>query len=188
MSTITVVKVRRPHPAYKQRYQPKHRKDGTFKKSKLGKYNARGFYLDSKWFPSQAEGDRYLQLKVLLELGRIDRLETQVAYTIQVDGVPICSYKADFRYWIRENGSITHQVVEDVKGMVTKEYAIKKKLTEAKYRLKIHELPAAWLKHYEKKTGPECLPVIAQLEAERKARAKARKLAALEKGRQAAEA
>ena len=56
---------RKPNPIYKKKYQPKHRKDGTFKKPKLGKYNSRGIRLDGRFFHSESEAGRYLQLKLL---------------------------------------------------------------------------------------------------------------------------
>lgn len=163
---------RMPNPLYKKRYQPKHRKDGTFKKSKLGKYNQRGTRLDGRFFHSEAEANRYLQLKTMMAAGRITHLECQVPYQIHIDGILICTYNADFRYFCREPHAL---VIEDVKGLRTKEFIIKKKLVEAKYKVIIHELPGSWMQHYDGKTVFECKPVIEQLTKEKKARAAARK-------------
>lgn len=182
---------RRPHPLYKKRYQSKHRKDGTFKVSKLGKYNNRGFRLDGMFFHSEAEGNRYMQLRLLEQAGRITRIERQVPYQIQIDGIHICTYNADFRYFILDpQGGTQAIVIEDVKGQRTHEFILKKKLVEAKHKVRIIELPASWLRHYDMKHALECIPVIEQLEKEKKARASARKEARrlkLEAARQARE-
>ena len=58
-------------------------------------------------------------------------------------GKPITTYRADFRYVVlNELKRSEAVVVEDVKGMVTDVYLIKKKLVEAQYNLKINEIPA----------------------------------------------
>ena len=141
----------------KKRYTPKHRVDGTFKKPRLGKYNAKGRHIDGHWFASAAEGDRYEQLKVMLEAGRISRLELQPTYTITVDGIPICTYRGDFRYYKHEtpHGRVSALILEDVKGMVTDVYRIKKKLVEARYRIPVHELPARKVKNAAGLTADE---------------------------------
>jgi hypothetical protein len=169
---------REAHPLYKKRYQPKHRKDGTFKRSKKNKYNSRSAVIDGRTFHSQAEADRYLQLKMLQAAGKIHRLEMQIPYRVVIDNTPICTYYADFRYFLADNTAI---VIEDVKGKRTNEYLLKKKMVEAQHKIRITELPGSWLKHYEGRHGLELAPIIAELEKERKERAKARKLAALRK-------
>lgn len=67
----------------------------------------------------------------LLERGKvITELQTQVSFELipkQPDERK-CEYKADFVY--KENGQI---IVEDTKGMKTKEYLIKRKLFKYKY-------------------------------------------------------
>lgn len=165
---------RRPNPIYKKKYQPKHRKDGTFKKPRLGKYNNRGFRLDGRFFHSEAEAGRYMQLKLLETERKISHLECQVPYQIHIEGALICTYYADFRYVILSpDGSAKAMVIEDVKGLRTKEYEIKKKLVEAKHRIQIVELNSTWLKHFDGLHAHDCLPVIAELEARKKERRKA---------------
>ena len=56
-------------------------------------------------------------------------------FPIEVNGKKICNYFADFLY--QENGK---QVVEDVKGIKTSVYRIKKKLTEDIYNITIKEV------------------------------------------------
>lgn len=167
---------RMPRPIYKKKYQPKHRKDGSFKRSKLGKYNSRGVRLDGVFFHSEAEGNRYLQLKVMEAAGLIARIEKQVPYAVSIDGSHICNYIADFRYFILDEGGGTKAIViEDVKGQRTAEFILKKKMVEAKHKISVIELPAGWLKHYEMKHALDCLPIIAELEKAKKHRASERK-------------
>lgn len=98
------------------------------------KYHSRKLTVDGRTFDSRAEANRYRQLVMLQRAGKISALACQVRFTLQ-DGFkkggktyrPIV-YVADFTY--TENGRI---VVEDVKGVRTKEYLLKKKLFEKKY-------------------------------------------------------
>jgi hypothetical protein len=112
--------------------------------SRKGKYNANGRHVDGHWFASNAEAVRYEQLKELVEQGRIENLELQPNYSIRLNNHPITTYRADFRYAVLdERGRVEKLVVEDVKGMITDVYALKKKLFEAAYDLKINEIPAS---------------------------------------------
>lgn len=84
---------------------------------------------DGIMFDSKKEMKRYLVLKLLEKNGDIQNLELQPVIELQesfkYDGKTIraIQYKADFLYY--ENGKM---IYEDVKGMKTKEYIIKKKL------------------------------------------------------------
>jgi hypothetical protein len=112
--------------------------------SRKGKYNANGRHVDGHWFASNAEAVRYEQLKELAEQGRIENLELQPNYAIRLNNHPITTYRADFRYAVLdERGRVEKLVVEDVKGMITDVYALKKKLFEAAYEIKINEIPAS---------------------------------------------
>lgn len=122
--------------------------------TRKGKYNAQGKHVDGKWFASQAEAVRYEQLKRMADDGQIDRLELQPSYAITVNGRPITTYRADFRYAVLdERGSIERIVIEDVKGMITDVYVIKKKLVEAQYQLTINEIPARQIAQWERRTA-----------------------------------
>ena len=94
----------------------------TFK----NKYRAVKTEVDGIMFDSKREAARYMELMLLQKAGEISRLELQPKYDCVVNGHKICNYKADFRYF-NANGS----VVEDVKGMKTPVYRLKKKLVEA---------------------------------------------------------
>jgi hypothetical protein len=117
--------------------------------SRKGKYNAQGEHINGHWFASGAEGKRYLQLIAMEEQGKIGRLELQPAYQIMVKGKHIANYRADFRYAVlTDSGNISNIIVEDVKGMVTDVYTMKKKLVEALYELQINEIPAGKVEHW----------------------------------------
>lgn len=108
-----------------------HKVDGTFKKSKRGKYNANGRHIDEHWFASKAEGDRYEQLKELVEQGVIEALEMQPRFPLKVNNQLVCTYIADFRYKKILTGMGRKTLIEDVKGMLTDEYKLKRKLMTA---------------------------------------------------------
>lgn len=104
------------------------------------KYHAKKTVVDGITFDSKREADRYLVLKSMEEDGDIEDLRRQVRYELvpafDVDGKhyrPVY-YVADFVY--RENG---HEVIEDVKGVVTDVYRLKRKLTAYRYGMNIRE-------------------------------------------------
>ena len=109
-------------------------------------------------FDSIKEARRYQQLILLLSAGRITHLELQKEYELvpaqyeKSDEVysrgvhkgekktgkcieKSVVYIADFTY--EENGKL---IVEDVKGVRTKEYIIKRKLMLQKYGIRITEI------------------------------------------------
>lgn len=94
------------------------------------KYKSKKTIIDGISFDSKFEADRYAQLKLLQRAGEISSLRLQVPYTLipsfvrNGKRIRAIVYKADFVY-INNNGD---EVVEDTKGYVTKEYALKKKL------------------------------------------------------------
>lgn len=104
------------------------------------KYHAKKTVVDGITFDSRREADRYLVLKSMEEDGCIEDLRRQVRYELvpafDVDGKhyrPVF-YVADFVY--RENG---HEVIEDVKGVVTDVYRLKRKLVAYRYGMNIRE-------------------------------------------------
>lgn len=108
------------------------------------KYKARKTTIDGITFDSQAEADRYQQIKLLQRAGEVKSFELQPAFEIipayhhPVTGkkVRAAYYIADFKITWRD-GRVT---VEDVKGMKTPVYKLKKKLIEAKYGILIEEV------------------------------------------------
>jgi hypothetical protein len=118
------------------------------------KYNAAGERIDGMWFASAAEGKRYLQLKALVERNLIDNLRCQVKLPCVVNNKLICTYIADFAYVvIDDRGVAIRSVWEDVKGMVTDVYRIKKKLVQAVHHVEILEIPGGSVASWADKTG-----------------------------------
>lgn len=99
---------------------------------KRSKYGAIKTTIDGIRFDSKAEATRWCDLQNLQRGGKITHLARQIPFQIKSNGNLICNYIADFTYV--ENGSY---VVEDVKGIITRDFALKAKLFEAQYGYKI---------------------------------------------------
>lgn len=113
------------------------------------KYKAKKAVVDGIVFDSRKEAKRYTELKKLEEMGSIRDLSLQVqfelipSFEIVIDGKkrkrrPI-TYVADFVYYRDDE-----KVIEDVKGLRTPVYKIKKKLFEYRYHETIREVQK-WL-------------------------------------------
>ncbi len=106
---------------------------------KASKYRNKKTVLDGITFDSKAEAKRYAELK-LLERGKvINNLELQPKFkilgTLRVDGhrtMSVKYYIADFMY--QRDGKT---IVEDVKGMKTPVYQLKKQLFLSLYGDKV---------------------------------------------------
>lgn len=126
----------------------------TKKVSKKGKYNAAGKRIDGRWFASNAEALRYEQLRALEQQGLIEDLECQPKFPVRLNNQLICNYLADFRYKVvDELGRTVRVVTEDVKGMVTDIYKLKRKLVIAAYDLEIIEVPAKDIAKWENRVA-----------------------------------
>lgn len=122
--------------------------------TRKGKYNANGRHVDGFWFASNAEAVRYEQLKDMQDQGLIDKLELQPSYQVSINSRPITTYRGDFRYAVMDElGRIERIVVEDVKGMITDVYALKKKMVEAQHNLTINEIPASKVEQWKMKVA-----------------------------------
>lgn len=99
------------------------------KPKKASKYRNQACEHDGIKFDSRRERDRWIELSRQLAAGEISELERQVVFVLAdavvIDGrkKPALRYVADFVY---ERAGKT--VIEDVKGMVTREYRIKRHL------------------------------------------------------------
>jgi hypothetical protein len=107
----------------------------------MSKYNNIRTVIDNISFMSKREAERYRELKMFERCGSIQDLKLQPKFVLQEgfidrDGVKHSkiSYIADFSYIDR--GEL---VVEDVKGMKTSIYKLKKKLFLFKYNYKFIE-------------------------------------------------
>ena len=85
---------------------------------------------------SQLEARRCDELALMETGGLIRDVEAhpQPIYHLDVNGVHICDYKADFRYFDSERGEV---VVEDTKGFMTDVARLKLKLVEAVYGISV---------------------------------------------------
>ena len=106
--------------------------------------------MDGVTFDSQKEARRFQELRLLEKAGEIQNLQTQVRFVLlpaqysktefTKSGKPKCierevSYIADFVY--KEN---RRTIVEDTKGMRTKDYILKRKLMLYIHGIKIKEI------------------------------------------------
>ena len=94
------------------------------------KYGAKPVTIDGHRFHSKAEGARYRLLTLRVRAGEVSNLTLQPRFPLDVCGVTIGYYVADFEYC--EGGA---RIVEDVKGMKTPLYRWKKKHFEVQYGL-----------------------------------------------------
>lgn len=94
-----------------------------------------GFKYDSK---KEAEHAKLLDLMQRAKdpAQRVISIKRQVPYVININGVKICTYYADF---LVQYGNGKREV-QDVKGYKTDVYKLKKKLVEAIYKVKIIEI------------------------------------------------
>jgi hypothetical protein len=107
---------------------------------KLHKYGAVRTQVDGISFASKAEAARYKELKLLEKAGEIFGLQMQPRFPIDVNQVHICDYVADFKYHRYLDSGHQVNVVEDVKGVKTPVYRLKKKLVLALYGIVIKEI------------------------------------------------
>ncbi len=95
---------------------------------RANKFRAVKTVVDGATFASKAEARRYNELRLMERAGDISRLELQPKFPVHINGVLVCTYIADFAYF-----TSSQRVVEDVKGVKTPVYRLKKKLVEAVY-------------------------------------------------------
>lgn len=108
-------------------------------KKKPAKYKNKIVKQDDITFHSSNECSRYGTLKLLLRAGHIRDLKLQVRFKLEVCGMLICTYVADFVYFDLYKAK---EIVEDFKGFLTPEYKLKKKLMKAIHDIDILETGA----------------------------------------------
>lgn len=108
----------------------------------MQKYRNKKVTIDGIVFDSKREAKRYTELKLLEKAGQIQGLELQKEYVLipsqKINGrvaERAVKYKADFVY--TENGKT---IVEDTKGVRTKDYIIKRKLLLYVHGIRIKEI------------------------------------------------
>lgn len=110
---------------------------------KQSKYKNKKTIYDGITFDSKKEGNYYLKLKTMQDLGMIKDLKLQVKYELQPSfklnnkTYRKIEYKADFSYVSTEDERLH---VVDVKGFKTKEYLLKKKMMAYKYGIEVEEV------------------------------------------------
>lgn len=101
------------------------------------KYGAIPTVIDGIRFDSKAEARRYQELKLMERAGEIRGLICHQSFTLIVNEQKIGKYTADFSYFpAKEYGLI----VEDVKGVRTRDYVLRRKLMMAIYGINIVEV------------------------------------------------
>ena len=111
------------------------RKVVSRKAKKPHKYGAKRIVIDGIVFPSTKEGMRYTVLCLLLRAGEISDLKIQPSFVLEVNGKKIATYRGDFSYYDR----LGVYALEDVKGVRTPVYNLKKKLMLALHGISIKE-------------------------------------------------
>lgn len=106
--------------------------------TKKSKYRNVKAQVDGIKFDSKREAARYSELKLMQRAGLISELELQKEFVVipAQKGERATKYRADFSY-IDEDGN---HVTEDVKGILTSEYIIKRKLMLKEHGIKIREI------------------------------------------------
>lgn len=106
------------------------------KKPKPRKYRNSPRWVGDEYFPSEKEAKRYADLLLLQTAGAITGLVSHPRYQLNVSGVHIGDYVADFKYY--ERGQL---IVEDVKSPPTRTpmYRWKRKHLAAQYGIEIRE-------------------------------------------------
>jgi len=105
---------------------------------KMSKYNAIKTTVDGITFDSRKEASRYTELKLLSKAGEIRELRRQVPFELipKRGKLRAIRYVADFVYADNHGNDI----VEDVKGMKTQVYKLKKRMMLEKYGIEIQEV------------------------------------------------
>jgi hypothetical protein len=96
------------------------------------KFKAKPCVADGIKFSSKKEHKRYQQLKILQNSGEILFFLRQVPFHLQAGVKYVCDFVV---FWT--SGEVT---IEDVKGMKTDMYILKKKMVEATYPITITEI------------------------------------------------
>lgn len=101
----------------------------------MNKYRNKKIEIDGIIFDSIKESVRYKQLKLLERAGLIKDLKLQTTFELQPSfkknnkTIRAITYKADFDYMTKDG----RHIVEDVKGIETEVFKLKKKMFEYKY-------------------------------------------------------
>lgn len=151
---------------------------------RTGRYGIKRIEVDGIMFDSTDEGKRYRILKSEEALGKIRDLRMQVPYPYAENGKHCFTYKSDFNYIDNETGE---EIVEDVKGVKTPVYNLKKRLIEARYGIEITEWPVSKKEMAKRLKAAERKKLAAEKEERKRQRAAVAQAKRDEKARKAAE-
>jgi hypothetical protein len=112
----------------------KQYQEAIAKPQRGNKYKAQRTLLDGICFDSQAEAHYYAALKLRERAGEVEDVEMQRSYALTINGVLVCTYRADFVFW---DVAMKRRRVIDVKGVVTPVFRIKQKLMKACHGLEV---------------------------------------------------
>lgn len=101
----------------------------------MNKYHNVRVVVDGISFASKKEAARYKELQLMEKAGMIWDLRLQPRYPLVVFGTRVGTYVGDFLY-----SGAKGAILEDVKGIKTPVYRIKKKLVLALYGIEIMEV------------------------------------------------
>lgn len=112
-------------------------KVADFRKLKKGnKYNNQKTTYNGREYHSKKEAIRAFELDLLVKAKVVRSWKPQVPFEFTYNGIKICKYYADFVVKYVDG----HTEVEDVKGVRTGTYMLKRKLMKAFYGIDIKEI------------------------------------------------
>ena len=130
-------------PSAKKQYALGRLKPGTMNKTETkSKYGNKKTVVDGIRFDSEREAKRWEELKILEKKGEISHLERQPSFKLYGKSGPVliksprykngrhATYRADFAYFCAARNK---RIIEDAKGMRTREFILKKAVVEACY-------------------------------------------------------
>lgn len=112
-------------------------------KAARSKFGNRKTVVDGVTFDSAKEARRSQQLALELRAGNIRDLQRQVAFNITSTNLHsgaskvVAKYFADFTYWRVQRDGDWLYIVEDVKGVKTDVFKLKRKLVEQEHGVEI---------------------------------------------------
>jgi hypothetical protein len=106
-----------------------------------GKYNNNRVLHDNRWFRSEKEKNRYVELRLQEKIGAISDLQIEVPFELAPSAIVNGRKKPPLRYYAdavyTENGK---KIVEDSKGCRTREYITKRHLMKVVHGIDIREV------------------------------------------------
>ena len=117
-------------------WQPVETPRSRHKGQTANKYGAKKVVTEEGIFDSQMEYRRWCELRTMERAGLITNLERQIEYAMEVNGVKIGKFTVDHRW--QADGKVW---LEDVKGVIVRDFTLRKKLMLAIYGLNVMVWP-----------------------------------------------